>query len=159
LSNPVESFAALAREYCEWADSEPGWGSDDIKTAHELLVRLVAAGLELPHGKSSDAPEAEKHDLGELMDRMKKRFADLPVQQYWEIMDPVAASEDEEKRKPTPLFLWEVLMDIYTEMKAGLHFYDQQLEGDACLQWRLSFDTHWERLALSALRAIYADTW
>jgi hypothetical protein len=155
----VENFAALARKYCEWAESEPGWGYEDTKTAHELLVRLVAAGMELPQGTSTDAPEAEKPELSALMDRMKKRFADLPVQQYWEITDPVAAAEDEEKRKPAPIFVWEVLMDIYTELKAGLYFYDQRLEGDACVQWRVSFDTHWERLALSALRAIYAETW
>jgi hypothetical protein len=155
----VENFAALAREYCEWADNEPGWGSDDIKTAHELLVRLLAAGIELPPGKSTDAPEPAKENVRELMERMKKRFADLPVQEYWEITDPVAAASEEEKRKPTAVFLWEVLMDIYTELKAGLYYYDRQLEGDACVQWRISFDTHWERLALSALRAIYAETW
>ncbi|HEX8926896.1 MAG TPA: DUF5063 domain-containing protein [Terriglobales bacterium] len=159
MSSPVENFAALARKYCEWADSEPAWGYEDIKIAHELLVRLLAAGFELPQGKSTDAPEPEKPRVRELMERMKKRFEDLPVQQYWEITDPVAAAEEEEKRKPTALFLWEVLMDIYTELQAGLHFYDQKLEGDACVQWRVSFDTHWERLALSALRAVYAETW
>ncbi|HUO61362.1 MAG TPA: DUF5063 domain-containing protein [Candidatus Acidoferrales bacterium] len=159
MSNPVQDFAALARKYCEWVDAEPGWGSDDIATAHELLVKLLAAGIELPQGKPTGAAEAAKENVRELMERMKKRFADLPVQDYWEINDPVAAANEEEKRKPTALYLWEVLMDIYIELKAGLYFYDQQLEGDACVQWRVSFDTHWERLTLSALRAVYAETW
>lgn len=159
MSSPVENFAGLARQYCEWADGEPGWASEDLKNGYELLIRLLAAGFELPQGKSSDAPESVKPEMQSLMARMKKRFEELPVQEYWEITDPVAAANEEEKRKPTALFLWEVLMDIYVELKAGLYFYDQQLEGDACVHWRVSFDTHWQRLVLSALRAVYAETW
>jgi hypothetical protein len=160
LNSAVEHFAGLAKRFREWVNEEPGWGSDDARSAHELLIRLLSAAIDLPKEKATEgAPKPPREDMTALVQRIRKRFADLPVTEYWEITDPVEATKNQDARKPTAHYLANDFTEIYIDLMDGLWLYEQKLPKDACFEWKLNFDTHWERHALSALRVIYTETW
>jgi hypothetical protein len=141
-------FAKAAREYCLWAEDEPGAGETDMLIARRHLAFLIPLALDLPNtacgviDPGQISPEAWRSIF--------KRFGELPVNYYSNCFDPLHASTAE----PSLGDLADDLADIWRELKAGLDLFDAGNVKAAAFAWRAGFIIHWGRHATSALSVL-----
>ena len=152
-----DQFAQLAAAYCDCLDRhrEAGLGRF-LQDVHQALVAMYGLGGTLPDVEpASDnatervLPEAAYADLTKSLHGFIG-----PYNLYWEIYDPLLPEPDE----PVAGNLTDDLTDIYRDVHRGLHAWrsgdpDRRLDG--LWDWRFSFETHWGRHSVDALRAIY----
>ena len=133
-----------------WAESSPHDSEDDVVEAMRHLASLCALALALP-GADPDPTVADefldKNDLKGLY----ARFAQLPMQYYGELFDPIQIPPAE----PTIGDLADDLLDIYADIKTGLAYFSGGHPETAVFHWRLTWGIHWGRHATSALRAMH----
>jgi hypothetical protein len=84
----IDTFAALARSYCEWAESPTDIGEDaEVANALSHLSSLYVAALQLPEGEPGDG-EIESTSQEEWR-KIYLRFGSLPVDRYFEVFNPL----------------------------------------------------------------------
>ena len=144
----VESFARVARRYCEWAEGDLGEPLEELRRARLLLAELHLAAVQLPPLGGAGENEAARSSHDEWSGLFGK-FASLPLNGYWDVLNPLEEAE--------PVFnsLADDLSDIYRDVKAGLSLYDGEHHGDAVWEWRLGFQTHWGQHLVGAQRALH----
>ena len=148
LSSPVESFARVARRYCEWAEGEFGEPLDELRRARLLLAELHLAAVRLP--PLGDAGENEAARLShEEWSSFFSKFASLPLNGYWDVFNPL------EETQPVYNSLADDLSDIYRDVKAGLSLFDGEHFAEAAWEWRFAFQTHWGQHLVGAQRALH----
>jgi len=150
LQEAVDRFAALAREYCAWAEGPPLTDEEDLNRAIAFVARLYCAALQLP----STNPRIEDASDGLSLEDYRaihKRFSSLPFQYYWEVFHPVADAADEAVAGD----ICDDLADIYRDLKDGLAIFDAGNDQLAGFHWSSSFGFHWGRHATSALHALH----
>ena len=140
----VSSFAEAARAFCELVEADaPATAASRLSDARRLLARLYAAACDLepgPNGLDLDPPPRA---------RLKTWSGLEPVEYYYENFDPL---------EPTEVgagSLTDDFLDIHLDLKRGLSPFDAGHEAAAVWEWRTSFDEHWGRHAVSALRALH----
>ncbi len=57
--------------------------------------------------------------------------------------------------EPTARALWDDLADIYRDLRRGLHLYESGQQVDAIWDWRFSYDTHWGKHVVDAIRVLF----
>jgi hypothetical protein len=144
----VESFAEVARRYCEWAEGELGEPHNELRRARLLLAELHVAAVRLPALGSRGDREATKMSHEEWSGFFGK-FAGLPLNGYWDVFNPLEETE--------PIFnsLADDLADIYRDVKAGLSLFDEQHCAEAAWEWRFNFQIHWGQHLVGAQRALH----
>jgi len=103
----AEDFARLAREFCTWAEGEPGAVEDEVISAIRLLGPLLAAGSALAHALLEEGPDYPvASEKKELIDR----FNSMPFQYYRSIWSPA----DWDNIEPSAGDLTDDLTSIYS---------------------------------------------
>lgn len=147
----IRAFANCASDYRSWCE-EPR-ASDPMQLLREAtrhVARLYAAALELPEVAFTDHPEPP--DLSEPdWKAMFKTFGALPFNYYWEVYNPSIDDSDE----PVVGDVADDLTDMYSDLIKGLWLLDHGHTRAAAWSWKFTFDAHWGRHAVSALRALH----
>jgi hypothetical protein len=161
----LRGFADAALEYCRWVKAAPSEPRAEMLQAQRLLTALLHHVLQLPAsdwqnlkpasdeaGTISGATEEHLKERHSLYSAATERFADLPVNVYWLIFDPL----DEADLQPVAGTLGDDLADIYCDLVEGLeHFRVGDLD-EALWEWRFGYDTHWGNHLFEALRVIHS---
>ena len=143
MSDPIEAFAAAARRFCDWCESQQTTGS---LASRKLLAELYLAALNLPEG-SADFDIAEPTPAPEP----SLQLTGLPFHLYNMFFIPSNLDQP-----PCMGDLASDFQDIYRDLQSGFALYDaQQLEA-AAWSWTFSFRSHWGHHAASALFALEA---
>lgn len=146
----IHEFAALAREYCSWAQTpSTQTPAEEAMTALRLLVNLYRLALALPEGEGGSDVESTTQ---EEWQGVYRRFASLPVDLYSEVFDPLEFPPAE----PVGASLGDDLADIYRDLKGGLLLYDRGDLSGATWEWAFHFRAHWGHHATGALYALHA---
>jgi hypothetical protein len=86
---------------------------------------------------------------------IEKRLGEADFQnESWVVFDPLKLDRED----PMITTLSDCLADIWKDLKPGLEALDvdrQRYWNQALWKWRFSFQTHWGRHAIDALRAIH----
>jgi Domain of unknown function (DUF5063) len=150
VPDEVVAFENVARQYCSWAETQPGTPDDELLLAMRHVAELYTAALRIPEtDPEPDAPErfVDKSSHAAVY----RRFQVLPLQEYGEVFHATALPPE----APTVGDLADDLLDIYADLKSGLLHYDAGNVQQAVFQWRFSWGIHWGRHATSALRAMH----
>ena len=145
MTQQVEQFAALAGEFCAWAESAGSAPEVEAATALRLLARLYGQALELPATFGEEEPD-EVAD--EAWKQVYRRFGALPFNYYAQCFDP-----GELPGEASLADLADDLADIWRDRKEGLSLYAAGHLDSAAWAWRWGFWHHW---GLHAAGAIYA---
>lgn len=147
----MRAFANCASDYRSWCEGPRA--SDPLQLLREAtwhVARLYAAALELPDVEFADHPDPP--DLPKTdWDAMFKSFRALPFNHYREVYDPSIDDVDE----PVVGDVADDLADIYSDLIKGLWLFDRGHTRAAAWNWKFTFDAHWGRHAVSALRALH----
>lgn len=148
----VDRFVACARQFCTWAEGEPGRSKtcDEVHLILRLLVDLYSAALALPEG---EAPDDEAVDTThEEWLRIYQRCASLPVDRYREVFNPL----DDAGIEPVSATIGDDLADIHRDIRRGFHWYQQLRPENAAWEWAFHFRAHWGHHATAAIYALHA---
>ena len=146
----VLAFQTAAARFCAWAEATPENPEEDLCLAMRYVAELYALALAMP---GADLDPSVAHQLVDKNDHeaIYARFGRLPLQYYGEVFDTTRVPPEES----TIGDLADDLLDIYTDIKAGLlHFADGHAP-EAVFQWKFTWGIHWGRHATSALRAMH----
>jgi hypothetical protein len=125
----------------------------------QTMALLYAAALALP----SIHPEtdviqgtSDTEDNKSLLQQINAKFKGTTA--YWEVFNPYNVDDPYKQEEALMGALDDDLLDIYSDLLKGFRIYgkgssDQDLE--AVWYWQLSFNTHWGRHLVSALRALH----
>jgi Domain of unknown function (DUF5063) len=147
----IRDFASLARDYCSWCEGPRSPDPEQLlREATRHVARLYAAALELPVVEFSDHPD--RPAMGQdAWNVMFKSFGSFPFNYYREVFDPSIEDSDE----PVVGDVADDLTDIYSDLTEGLWLLDHGHALAAVWTWKFTFDAHWGRHAVSALRALH----
>lgn len=148
LEPALSNFAEVARRYCKWVEGEFGDPRQGLRRARLLLAELHLAAVKLPTTDSVGEEEA----IGlspEEWSHFFRKFSDLPLNGYWEVLNPL------EETKPVFHSLADDLTEIYQDVKAGLSLFEDQNYAEAAWEWRFNFQVNWGRHLVGALRALH----
>lgn len=150
----INTFAALARGYCEWCE-HPRKGRHPGRLAMLWLSRVHEGVLNLPKvSRRESIPEGP--GLRELQEREGRRRTHLYMFQtyYRKVFDP------DPKGTEDPLLgsVVDDLVGVYSDLSNGLRLHENGYPLQACRQWVSSYENHWGMHATGALTAIYFET-
>ena len=148
------SFAVAARDYCAWCDAAPGEAEEEVRTARDLLARVLAEAtrLRVPDGlETSEEPESGPAD--EAWNRVFRRMSVLAAPQYYGDAS-IAVSGDPDDAVTTG-DLHDDLADVWRDLSRGFAAYDNERFADALWEWTTSFESHWGEHAVNALRVLH----
>ncbi len=146
----VQEFSQLAREYCDWVESEGNRGRDELFYLQVLLSKLYSWGIQLPECEPTnllETREKPEHDHQRVLDYFKK----FPVQYYSTIFNAQIVPSEE----PVTGDVIDDFADIYKDLKDGLWYLEHGSKVDAVFQWRFSLGVHWARHIIGAMYALY----
>lgn len=138
----VPCFADAARAFCAFVEADaPATAASRLSDARRLLARLYAAACDLELGPDGPDPPP--------CARLEAWLGLEAVEYYYENFDPL---------EPTEVgagSLTDDFLDIHHDLRRGLSLFDAGHEAAAVWEWQTSFDEHWGRHAVSALRALH----
>lgn len=147
----VRAVAEATRDYCAWCEGNRATDPRQLlREATRHVARLYAAALELPDVDFADHPDPPDFPKAEW-DAMFKSFGALPFNYYWEVYDPAIEGKEESVVGDVA----DDLTDIYSDLSKGLWLFDRGHAMAAVWSWKFTFDRHWGRHAVSALRALH----
>jgi hypothetical protein len=117
---------------------------------HKTIKALLVSLLDL-YSKALFLPEVEP-EKSEVAD------IDIPVPQinfnqyylYWEVFNPYTLEE------PVGSSLSDDILDIYNDLKKGIHLFEKNEHIEAIWIWKFGFETHWGSHAVDAIRALHS---
>ena len=151
MSLAIEAFIENVRAYCELIESD----QHDVRVIRQTLLALMQGVPYLITDGVDDSNDVEfprrGHD-GWTTD--VARLADLPLQYYRSVFDPLDAADE------TTVVgdVCDDLADIYGELWHGLQANDAGATIYAVNHWRDSYLDHWGHHAVGAVSAIDAYT-
>ena len=146
----VGAFRAAAERFCAWAEVAPSDPAQDLYLAMRHVSELYSLALAMPDADVDPSVAQEFIDKSDHK-AIYTRFRSLPLQYYGEIFDPTRVPPEE----PSVGDLADDLLDIYTDVKAGLLLFREGHAPEATFQWKFTWGVHWGRHATSALRAMH----
>jgi hypothetical protein len=149
IPSEVLAFQATAERFCAWAEAAPATGQD-LLLAMRYVSELYALALTMPHADVDPSVAQEFVDKNNHQ-AIYARFRSLPLQYYREVFDTTRVPPEE----PSVGDLADDLLDIYTDIKAGLLLFGNGHAPEAVFQWKFTWGVHWGRHATSALRAMH----
>jgi hypothetical protein len=160
----VEAFLSLARQYHEVIERrDPDDPVSFLRNVQPVLAGLCHAALALPEPDEIDLPNgaegfATRDDAEVLIERwrplMEALIAELGADaHYWEVPDPYDLAH------PIQGSLADDLAAVFIALDEGLRRWDRadfDLRRAIVREWRFSYENHWGRHAIAAMRAIHA---
>ncbi|HZL27638.1 MAG TPA: DUF5063 domain-containing protein [Acidobacteriaceae bacterium] len=151
-------FQTLAQVYCECVENSPDTGLTFLRNIRDRLLPLYAAALHFPEVKNvqfrDDFPD--KDDMTtEQRFSLSRRLRGLGfTDTYRLIYHPLENDPDD----PMHGSLVDDLSDIWWDIKPGLNLLERKSDDwapEVFWDWKESFQTHWGRHAIEALRALH----
>lgn len=154
MSEGVHEFADVVGQFCRFIDHRQEFGAGAfVRERAHLLSSLYLLALELPHVSTGStealtsviSQEARSKIAGEI----GVKFGDYNLS--WLIFDPF------EVTGPVAGELRHDLTDIYQDLLEGLSAFrtgSEEQRREAIWHWRFSFEVHWGRHLVAALRPI-----
>ncbi len=149
----ANAFAQMARRFCGLVEQAPVLGPFELLCRlNAILPDLYGAAVRLPDVAPASA-EAPASVLGQ--ERWSVTFNAVrkvlgPYDVYWVVFDPA------EQEEPVAGSVADDLVDTYRDVLDGLALLDQGAPlADVIWTWRFSFQSHWGRHVLDALRATH----
>ncbi len=152
MPDSIQAFAAAAADFCEWCESAP---TDDagaeaaVATLYISRLYLLATQLSFPED-FDDAIDAEPSDDA-TWKAVFQRCAALPFSHYNVIFDPHVLPSEESVIAD----LGDDIADIHRDLVGGVKLFHAGNTAEAQWDWRMGFEIHWGRHAVSALRALH----
>jgi hypothetical protein len=149
VTSQIETFAEVVREYVTWAErTSPPPPSEDAVEVLGILARLYSAALTLPQTEGA-ADERERTSVEEWR-KIYSRCGNLPLEVYWQVLDPLAESPGDIACGS----LGDDLADIHRDLKVGLSYFDEGAHEAAAWEWKFHFHAHWGSHAAGAIYAL-----
>jgi len=148
----ADRFSSEARLFVEWADgtSDPHALTAPVALRRVVAVYVAALALPQPWSERVSNHRAPVADLSLRLAAVHRRAQAIPLQHYSEIFSPLVPQD-----APVVGDLADDLKDIYRDLAAGLHLYDDDKIDDALWEWGFNFQAHWGEHASSAIRALH----
>jgi len=127
---------------------------DEAVDLNELLLLLSVLfnnALSLPLTEPDELNKNTEKLTNRGWECIHKKYAPIEFQYYNEIFDP----HNFEDKEPVTGDLHDDLADIYCDIKPGVLLYQKGFTDAAVFEWKSSFNFHWGKHILSAMRAIY----
>ncbi len=149
----IDSFIAVAAEYCDWLEAPPLSMAQEHFAATGLVARLYASAIQLPDVDPDYLPLMPQAPALERFaaETVRLRLRSFPFQHYWEVFHTLTTEAEE----PCLGDITDDLADIYHDVKEGLLALKISGRPLAVWHWRFTFSVHWGRHASSALRALH----
>ena len=140
----VEDFFHSAVHYCSIIESF------DSNQVHKNLKALLVALLDL-YSKALYLPEVEPEndevtDIDISVPQINFNQYDL----YWVVFNPYAIEE------PVGASLSDDILDIYKDLKKGIHLFEKNEQVEAIWIWKFGFEIHWGSHVVDAIRALHS---
>lgn len=140
----VDDFFHSAIHYCGLIES-----FNSVQASHKLKILLVSI-LDL-YSKALYLPEIEPvkdevTDFDSSVPQINFNQYDL----YWEVFNPY------QLEKPVAASLSDDILEIYKDVKKGIHLYEKKEHLEAVWEWNFSFEVHWGSHAVDAIRALHS---
>ena len=153
MSQSVDYFVSIAEKFQNWVKEEPLAKEKEAVLALDVLSGLYAGAVQIMRLEvEREEPEAsESHVVS--MDEWKDvydRLNNMPFAYYCELESP----HDSNTEGSYTDFI-EDLADIYQDVTEGLNIYREGHTGQALSHWQMTFEFHWGRHALSAMKALH----
>lgn len=151
-SDVIGAFAETARKYCTWIEEPLGDEAEAMGEIRELLAELNLAAVRLQAADDGASEDVDGEEVTkEQWEEIRAKYANLPVNGYWEMANPLNYEETD------PVFgvLEDDLADIYSDVKRALNLYDDGFAADAASDWKFSYRTHWGEHLLVASRVLH----
>jgi hypothetical protein len=148
-SDADTAFAEIARGFCAWCESST-LGAQPERDASIWLARLHAAALVLPDVGCDNEDGLPNLPEGGLA-QATANLAHFVGWYYREFFDPDPSLDDEAVMGD----IGDDLLDIYSDVKAGLVLMDQGKRTEALWHWAFLHRIHWGRHAVGALFALH----
>jgi hypothetical protein len=145
----ISGFAETSREFCLWIECGT---ITDLQQGQVLLAELHLLVLELPRIEPNSIDRGDRNISGDEYRKITTRLRDLPINFYWEVLDPLIG----EKEGTACGSLVDDLADIWRDLKNGLLNYEDGRVINAVFDWRTSFETHWGKHLVEAQRVIHS---
>ena len=153
-----DTFAARAREFCEYldqAESPDSWAF--VARVQILLPKVYAAAIELPYPESwPDRMEPTDLSPGpaECATLLQRLTKVLPREHYWTTLDPLRPENAE--IEVISANLSEDLADVYHDLMRGIRMLDREYPRErAQFLWKNSFMSDWGEKLVEALRILH----
>jgi hypothetical protein len=159
----INRFAAVATQFCAVVDAAPSLSRKEfLNQIYSVLPKLIDQAICMPDVELNESSEeAPDHDgqledtrLGHqewqrLFDTLREKLGDWDS--YREFFDPIEDTE------PCGGSLADDLADIYRDMKEVLveNEPSSARPEDRIWEWQFSFNSHWGRHAIDALKVIH----
>jgi hypothetical protein len=140
----VEDFLVSALHYCSMIENF------ESLNEHKKLRNLHISLLDM-YAKAFGLPEVEpQNDKVSSFDIPVPKVSFGQFEYYWEVFEPYNLEE------PVGASLTDDILDIYKNVKEGIHLYEKNELVDAVWHWRFNFETHWGSHAVDAIRALHS---
>ncbi len=150
----VDAFAAAAKEFRLWVNSGPHEGAEGARLALSSISSLYALALQLPLPLEDAEPVATELWVNSTeSESVLRRLADLPLQYYSEVFDPLPVPAGDE---PLVGDLCDDIRDMYIDIVTGLLRYEDSQPDEAVGHWVFFLWHHWGEHATSAMRVLHA---
>ena len=151
----VAEFVAAAREFCEWAESDPADDETERFTALVLLSNLYARALRLPQVDMESFPSFPLESMEERPDQFDSvmtRLGKFPGREYWWLEE--SRNENAERVADD---LGRDLYMTYTAVRPALDDFDSgaDLRGRAIWTWSYTFWADWGRHSTHAIQVLH----
>lgn len=152
MSKKAEDFTAVARRYCEWAESEYPANLQSAKHTLELITELYLCGVQLAdEAKDIGRDRPSITSRASMRNLVYARAGNLPLNYYSELFNPTIVPAEE----PVTGDLADDIADIYEDIKRGLSLLDAGHMEQAVWEWVFQMQTHWGEHATSAIRVLH----
>lgn len=152
MTDPTTQFAEAAAAFCAWCESAPGEDENAeaaLAVGHLSKLYLFATDLAAPEDFDEDIDGEGSDDA--TWDAVFKRCAAFPFSLYGEVFHPHVVPSEE----PVIGDLGHDIADIHRDLIGGVGLYRAGHVAEAQIDWRMGFEMHWGRHAISALRALH----
>ena len=154
-SKPIENFLSSVKAFVDWIQSPPQDSKEEAASALLTLTSLYADAISLMkidvEREEGFEPE-ECRVLPEEWKEVYERLNHFPFTYYQECESPHDSDSD-------TVFtdIVEDLTDIYQDVAEGKKLYDEGQHENALCHWQMTFEYHWGRHCLGAMKALH--TW
>jgi hypothetical protein len=145
VTNEVDAFVREVRNYCNFVENAAEITLEKrLASARRRLLALYEAALDLPASTGGDdGVELPSVAPPETWPGFEEK------EHYWEIFDPYIDAP------AVGGSLGDDVLDVYTDVRDGLAYWDAGRHANAIWSWRFLMDCHWGDHAVDALRALH----
>jgi hypothetical protein len=159
----VDRFSVVAAQFCAVVDAAPRLSREEfLSQVYSVLPKLIDQAICMPDIEPDESSEVAPvpegqlentrlghHQWQRLYDMLKEKLGDW--ESYRELFDPIGDTE------PCGGSLADDLADIYRDLKEVLvrNESSSARPENRIWEWQFSFNSHWGRHAIDALRVIH----